>query len=205
MKALTGEVVFVEDKIFATLDPTTRRYSVPWGTGVLITDTVGFISNLPHSLVDAFKSTLEEASRADLLLIVLDATDPGAEQQFETVQKVLSEIGADANNSIIILNKTDAVTDKVLLARLRQLFPNAIEASAKTKVGFENISNEICERLLGQEKSYLIPLEKQELVAQIRKSGNISTEEWKEDGVYIKARATGKTRSLIEPYIIKMD
>ena len=82
LNALTGADVFVEDKLFATLDPTTRRYSLPGGTGVLITDTVGFISNLPHSLVDAFKSTLAEASRADLLLFVLDATDPGAEQQF---------------------------------------------------------------------------------------------------------------------------
>lgn len=202
LNALTGADVFVEDKLFATLDPTTRRYSLPGGTGVLITDTVGFISNLPHSLVDAFKSTLEEAARAELLLIVLDATDPGAEQQFATVQEVLGEIGADSNNSLILLNKTDNVTDQVLLARLRQLFPDAIETSAKTKAGFEKVAESICERLLGSEKTYLIPLDKQELAATVRRTGNVTNEVWQEDGILLTARATGKTRNLLEPYII---
>ena len=110
LNALTGADVLVENKLFATLDPTTRRLPLGNGSAVLLTDTVGFIDGLPHNLVDAFKSTLEEAALADLLLIVLDASDPNIENQYRIVMKVLTEINADTVPSVILLNKTDLLT-----------------------------------------------------------------------------------------------
>ncbi|MBP5697770.1 MAG: GTPase HflX [Treponema sp.] len=109
LNALTGADVFVENKLFATLDPTTRKFSLGEGSKILLTETVGFISNLPHTLINAFRSTLEEASFADLLLIVVDASDPECRKQYEQVVKVLGEIGADKIPRLILLNKWDAV------------------------------------------------------------------------------------------------
>ncbi|MBR4248178.1 MAG: GTPase HflX [Treponema sp.] len=109
LNALTGADVFVENKLFATLDPTTRKFSLGEGSTILLTDTVGFISNLPHTLINAFRSTLEEASFADLLLIVVDASDPECRKQYEQVIKVLGEIGADKIPRLVLLNKWDAV------------------------------------------------------------------------------------------------
>ena len=109
LNALTGADVFVENKLFATLDPTTRKFSLGEGSTILLTDTVGFISNLPHTLINAFRSTLEEASFADLLLIVVDASDPECRKQYEQVIKVLWEIGADKIPRLVLLNKWDAV------------------------------------------------------------------------------------------------
>ncbi len=107
LNALTGEKTFVEDELFATLDPLTRRLKLKDGNGILLTDTVGFIKNLPHSLIDAFKSTLAAASDADLLLIVLDASDSQVEEEYQTVLQVLEETKADLTKSLIVLNKWD--------------------------------------------------------------------------------------------------
>ena len=149
LNALTGGDALVENKLFATLDPLTRRLKIP-GSEILLTDTVGFISNLPHQLVDAFKSTLEEAALADALLIVIDASDPNAMEQARTVQKVLEEIGAGQKERIVALNKIDAVkiggtekeaqdekkaADFARLAALKETFCGAIETSAKTGAG----------------------------------------------------------------------
>ena len=101
MNALTGSDTLVENKLFATLDPLTRRIKIA-GDEILMTDTVGFISNLPHQLIDAFKSTLEEAELADALLIVIDASDPNALSQARTVKKVLEEIGANAKKTLVL-------------------------------------------------------------------------------------------------------
>ena len=165
LNALTGADVFVENKLFATLDPTTRKLRlalpktasapssaksapfVPPAT-VLITDTVGFISNLPHSLVNAFKSTLEEAQHANLILLVLDASDPHAESQYATVVKVLEEIGAEQTPRIVVLNKIDTMADDApRLAQLRALFPDAVAVSAKTHAGFDELLARIYESL----------------------------------------------------------
>lgn len=150
MNVLTGADSFVEDKLFATLDPLTRKIKLkPQSNGgkprdILLTDTVGFISALPHSLIDAFKSTLEEAVLADLLLIVIDASDENAESHVQTIHSVLSEIGAAEKKRITVLNKMDKIPeDGVQLNRLKNLFPDAIEASAKKKIGLEKIMEKI--------------------------------------------------------------
>ncbi|MBQ0052552.1 MAG: GTPase HflX [Treponema sp.] len=191
LNALTGAEVFVEDKLFATLDPTTRKLQLKSGNGVniLLTDTVGFISNLPHSLVNAFKSTLEEAKRADLILLVLDASDPKAEFQYNTVVKVLEEIHAEDNPRIIVLNKIDKLEKgDPLLTHLETLFPDAVKISAKTQEGFEELSERICDELMGKEKNYILPMEKSSLLSEIRKTGLILEENWLDDGVHIKVK-----------------
>ncbi len=139
LNSLTGADSFVENKLFATLDPLTRKLTLTDGKSILLTDTVGFISNLPHSLVDAFKSTLAEARDANLQLIVLDASDPNVKMHFETVAKVLKEIKANGNRQIIVLNKCDKIKDEITFSSLKLEFPNAICVSAKTKQGFSEL------------------------------------------------------------------
>jgi GTPase len=207
LNSLTGADAFVEDKLFATLDPTTRRLSLKTGGALLLTDTVGFISNLPHSLVNAFKSTLEEAQRADLLLIVIDASDHNAEKQYATVAAVLQEIDADTTPRLLVLNKMDRLSETdQSLAHLEVLFPGAEHISAKTHEGFDHLIARMCDLLLGEEKEYCIPADKGNLVQEVRRTGIIIKEDWLEDGIHLRARAGSKnqggarTRSLLEPY-----
>ena len=201
LNALTGADVFVEDKLFATLDPTTRKLSLAEGSSVLITDTVGFISNLPHTLINAFKSTLDEAAKATLLLIVVDASDENCMAQYEQVLHVLKEIGADSVPSLIVLNKTDRLLEQteeaeLKIAQLDAAFPGAIKISAKTKAGFEELLQTVTERLLGSEHVLLVPAERSDLVELARKNGTILKEEWLDDGVHLTARIPDGSRTL---------
>lgn len=195
LNALTGADVLAEDKLFATLDPTTRRLEFSNGANILLTDTVGFVSNLPHTLVNAFKSTLEEAERADLILLVLDASDERIGFQFETVEKVLREIGAEKTARIVVLNKIDSVMEKenpeVEISRLDSLFPGNVKVSARTKFGFAELSEKICEILIGTEKKFLIPTEKSAILADARKSGVIIEENWLDDGIHVTLKTGG--------------
>lgn len=203
LNALTGADAFVENKLFATLDPLTRRLPLNESAGVLITDTVGFISNLPHHLIDAFKSTLEEAVCADLLLIVLDATDPEAEFQYNTVCTVLEEIGATKNPSLILLNKIDKAEDNPeQLNILRHKFPDALCISAREEIGFLDLKDKIYELLYGEICEYILPATQSVLITELRKAGCITSEEWLDDGVHITARATGRLKALITPFAV---
>ncbi|MCQ2585239.1 MAG: GTPase HflX [Treponema sp.] len=202
LNALTGSDAFVEDQLFATLDPTTRKLPMNDGSSVLITDTVGFISNLPHSLIDAFKSTLEEATYADLLLIVLDSADPNALEQYETVCDVLEEIGADKNPRLILLNKFDKAKDEAEenLQKLRLTFPDALCVSAKDQWGFDELKDKIYDTLLGEICEYIIPMNQMQLINELKKSGCIEKEEWLDDGVHVTCRATGRLLALLSPF-----
>ena len=203
LNALTGADAFVENKLFATLDPLTRRLPLNESAGVLITDTVGFISNLPHHLIDAFKSTLEEAACADLLLIVLDATDPEAEFQYNTVCTVLEEIGATKNPRLILLNKIDKAEDNPeQLNILRHKFPDALCISAREEIGFLDLKDKIYELLYGEICEYILPATQSVLITELRKAGCITWEEWLDDGVHITARATGRLKALITPFAV---
>ena len=201
LNALTGSEAFVENKLFATLDPLTRKLPLNDSAGTLITDTVGFISNLPHHLIDAFKSTLEEACDADLLLLVLDASDPNAEFQYDTVCDVLDEIGASSNPRLILLNKIDKGDENGMLTTLRHRFPDAICVSAKDQTGFLDLKDKIYELLYGEIANYLIPVSQNILITELRKAGCIQSEEWLDDGVHITARATGRLLALISPFV----
>ena len=204
LNALTGAGVFVENKLFATLDPTTKRLFLKDGGSLLLTDTVGFISNLPHTLVDAFKSTLEEAAKADLLLLVIDASDTEAENQYKTVCSVLDEIGAGKNPRIVLLNKVDKLdTGGIQLAQLKVLFPGALCISAKQKTGFEELAAMMSMLLLGEQHDYILPVSEKTLLADIRKNGLILSEEWMDDGIHLTARTSGRPLALITPYLVQ--
>ena len=205
LNALTGSEALVENKLFATLDPLTRKMPLNEnGAGVLLTDTVGFISNLPHHLIDAFKSTLEEAVYADLLLLVLDASDPNAEMQYQTVCDVLDDIGASDNPKLLLLNKIDKADDeKHTLQTLRLKFPDAICVSAKEGIGLVELKDTIYSLLFGEISDYIIPMSQTVLINELKRAGCIQSEEWLDDGVHISARATGRLLALISPFLVK--
>jgi len=147
MRSLTGADVYIADQLFATLDTRTRKWAVPrWGD-VLLSDTVGFVRNLPHALVASFKSTLEEARQADLLLHVVDASHPEAEQQVDTVEKTLEEIGVPIRDFILVLNKIDAVTDRGPIDVLRAKYADSVTISARTGAGLDRLAEVVAERL----------------------------------------------------------
>ena len=188
LNALTGSDSFVEDKLFATLDPLTRKLKLKDGSSILLTDTVGFISRLPHTLIDAFKSTLSQAEKADLLILVLDSSDKNIFFEYETVLSVLKEIGADEKEKLIVLNKIDLVDDELFLSELKLKFPDSVCVSAKTRAGFEKLSEKISEKLLGDIKLFFIPLENHDVLKIFRSKGVILKELWLDDGILISAR-----------------
>ncbi len=147
MNAVTGAEVLAADRLFATLDTRTRRWDLPnWGT-VLLSDTVGFVRDLPHHLVASFRSTLEEARRADLLLHVVDASHPEAERQIQTVNDVLEDIGVSTDNMLLVLNKIDAVEDRSFVDVLRARYRNTVSLSAARREGIDRLVTEVCERI----------------------------------------------------------
>ncbi len=147
LNTLTGATEFVEDKLFATLDTRTRRWQLPgWGP-VLLSDTVGFIRDLPHRLIASFRATLEEANQADLLMHVADASNPAALEQIRAVYDVLAEIGIEQKDTLLVLNKSDAVDDVHLLDRLSKLYPHSVAISAATGEGIDRLSTAVSEAL----------------------------------------------------------
>ena len=150
MNALTDAGVYVADQLFATLDTRTRTWEVPAYGPTLLSDTVGFVSNLPHHLVASFRSTLEESRRADLLLHVVDASDAEAEQQIATVHEVLADLGIDDASGILVLNKSDRVQDRAVLDTLRARHPDSVSVSAFTGEGLDRLSERVAARLGGE-------------------------------------------------------
>ena len=146
---LTGADTFVEDRLFATLDTKTRRWRLGEAHWALVSDTVGFVRDLPHHLVASFKATLEEATHADLLLIVVDASDPRSPDQLKAVQKVLLEIGCSGQDAILVLNKIDAVKQREDMAYWRRQFPKAMEVSARDGTGVMTLARTVREHMLG--------------------------------------------------------
>lgn len=147
MRALTGEEVYIADQLFATLDTKTRLWKIPGWGDALLSDTVGFVRDLPHSLVASFKSTLEEARHADLLLHVVDASNPEAEAQVATVEAVLEEIGVELKNFILVLNKADQVPDRMALDLLRARYEWSVSISARTGDGLDRLAQLVVDRL----------------------------------------------------------
>src|SRR6185312_11211723 len=148
---LTAAGTYADDKLFATLDTKTRAWKLERGTEVLLSDTVGFVRDLPHNLVASFKATLEEAVHADLLLHVLDVGHPHAQQQFDTVHQVLEEIGAKGKPEILLLNKTDTEEGEERYPFWRMMHPGAIPISAKTGVGLPQLLEAVYKFVRGQQ------------------------------------------------------
>jgi len=189
LNQLTGAAVLAEDKLFATLDPTTRRLRLPTNQNVLLTDTVGFIKKLPHGLVEAFKATLEEVVQADLLLHVVDISHPQAEEQIEAVNLVLAEIGAAAKPTLMIFNKIDRLTGSVS-AVMREKYPHAVSISAKTGEGVMPLLAEIGTQLrpVREFLDLRVPLEKAAVIARIHAVGQVVTRRYSGKTARFKVR-----------------
>jgi GTP-binding protein HflX len=192
LNRLTGAGVLVENALFATLDPTVRRATSPDGREYTLTDTVGFVRHLPHQLVDAFRSTLEEVAAADLLLHVVDGSDPDPLGQIQAVRTVLGEIDAAAVPEQIVVNKVDAMTEEDLLA-LRQALPGAVWVSARTGFGLDRLREIIAARLPHPDVDVevLVPYGRGDLVARIHRDGEVLSEDHEPDGTRLTARVDG--------------
>ena len=189
LNRLTGAGVLVEDALFATLDPTTRRAETIDGRVYTLTDTVGFVRHLPHDLVEAFRSTLEESVLADLLLHVVDGSDPDPEGQIAAVRTVLADIGAGEIAEQMVINKVDRA-DAATLAALRTQHPDAVFVSARTGEGIADLKRRVEERLPrpAVEVRALLPYERGDLLNKIHTSGEIITLEHTGDGTAVVAR-----------------
>ncbi len=206
LNALTGAGVLVEDALFATLDPTTRRTSTADGRTYTVTDTVGFVRHLPHQLVEAFRSTLEETAGADLLVHVVDASDPLPEDQIAAVRKILVEIGEEVGampQELLVVNKTDVAGD-LQLARLRHLLPTAVFVSARRGDGIARLRTRIAELLPRPEADVelLLPYAQGALVARVHAEGEVLAEEHTPDGTRLHARVGAELASALLPYAL---
>lgn len=201
LNALTGSSILAEDKLFATLDPSTRRLHLGNGGGILLTDTVGFIHNLPHTLIEAFKSTLEEACTADLLLVVLDSSDPAADKQYQTVISVLDEIGALSQERILVFNKIDCLEHAAIPA-ITTHGEQQISVSAKTGSGLAALTEAICARVFGPIRTICLPLSSNALITEIRRTGIIYQQEWASDSVQLTARVPSQILAQIKSYLV---
>jgi GTPase len=194
MRALTGSEVYVEDKLFATLDTTVRALKPEAKPRILVSDTVGFIKKLPHDLVASFKSTLDEALEASHLLHVVDAADPSWESQLEVTRDVLTEIGAGEVPSTLVMNKIDLLEPEALV-RLRRRLPDAWFVSARDPADIAEVRARIVTLFEAtyEEVELAIPFDRQALLAEIHEGGRVVSESWGEDGVSILWRAEPET------------
>ena len=200
MNRLTEAGIMVEDALFATLDPTVRRAETSEGRTYTLTDTVGFVRNLPHELIEAFRSTLEEVAGADLVLHVVDAAHPDPLSQVAAVRTVLSEIpGALDVPELIVLNKTD-LADAVTLAALRTGLPGAVAVSARTGEGIEELRARIEQMLPHPQVSIdvVVPYSRGDLVSRVHAEGEIDTVDYVETGTHVVARVGAALAAEIE-------
>jgi len=201
LNRLTGAGVLVENALFATLDATTRRTGTADGRVYTLTDTVGFIRHLPHDLVEAFRSTLEESVNADLLLHVVDASDPDPYGQVDAVRQVLSEIGAAGVAEQLVMNKIDAAAPDVLLA-LRGRFPDALFVSARTGEGIDELRDRVAERLPRPaiEVKALVPYARGDLIDRIHNTGEFVSSEHTAAGTRLVARVNADLAGELAAY-----
>ena len=194
---MTQAGVLEEDKLFATLDPTSRNYKLPNGQEIILTDTVGFIRKLPHHLIDAFRSTLEEAKFADIILHVVDISNPQADLHILTVYDTLRELGVKDKPVVTLFNKIDKVDELPAVKDFQA--DHTLYISAKQETGFEKITDILAE-IINQSRIYIeqtIPYAKAGVIQQIRKSGNLLEEEYREDGIFVRAYVDAGTKGLL--------
>lgn len=187
LNTLTDAGVLEEDKLFATLDPTTRLLELPGGQNILLTDTVGFIRKLPHHLIEAFKSTLEEAKYADIIIHVVDASNPQKEKQMHVVYETLKDLGVKDQPILTLFNKQDRIENPEILKDMKA--DKTLKISAKTGQGLDDLKDEL-EKIL-RARSILLervfPYEKAGLIQIVRAKGQLLEEEYRGDGIYVKA------------------
>lgn len=201
LNRLTGSCVLSQDKLFATLDPTTRAYVLPGGRAMTLTDTVGFIQKLPHGLVEAFKSTLTEVCDADLILKVIDVSDPDKRRHIEAVERVLTEIHAGEQPSVVVYNKIDLL-DSLELEALKQREPAAVFFSAQTGEGIDSLTERIAAEAAAHDKlvSCALPYSEGTLLTLVHKQGQIISEQYEPQAVVLVCKVPARIAAFLEPY-----
>jgi GTP-binding protein HflX len=204
LNSLTRAGVLVEDRLFATLDPTTRRLSLPGGEPVLMTDTVGFIRQLPHGLIESFKSTLEIAAEADMLVHVVDANAVHPEQQITAVREVLAEIGADQVPEFIVFNKADLLDDWG--ASLVEDHQGAVAVSALRNDGLEVMMRRLADRMraITQVTELMVPYDRGDILASIHREGEVVMSELEDGGMRIRARLSGASEGRLREFVVPL-
>ena len=202
LNALTSAGVLTEDRLFATLDPTTRRLSLPGGEPVLLTDTVGFIRQLPHGLIESFKSTLEVASEADMLVHVVDGSAAHPEHQITAVREVLAEIGADSVPEFLVFNKADRLADHG--ASLVTDHQGAVAVSARERQGLDVFLRRLADRMraISQVTELLVPFERGDVVASIHREGEVVSIEEADEGLRIRARLSQASAGRLREFVV---
>jgi len=196
LNLLSGSEVFVENRLFATLDPTTRLVPLNTVVSILMTDTVGFIRKLPHHLVASFKSTLEEITEADILLHVVDIASPYFEDQIRIVQETLEDLGAGDTTTVMVFNKIDLLQDRSFLPTLAEKYPNSVFISAARGINILGLKEEVS-KLLEKEFSVeetVLPSSKQKLIAQLYDIGEVLERTYEDDRVVMKIRMHRRDR-----------
>ncbi|BDC02595.1 TPA: GTPase HflX [Clostridium perfringens] len=197
--------VFEADMLFATLDTTTRAIKLPDNRDITLTDTVGFVSKLPHELVEAFKSTLEEVIYSDLLCHVVDASSDNAQEEIIAVEKVLGELKALESAKILVLNKIDKADEEKLNeleAKYSSIYNKVVKISARERINLDELLEAISEELpyTLKSKEYIIPYTDQQVVAYLHRNANVSEEEYREEGTYIKAEVDEEVENKCREY-----
>ena len=197
--------VFEADMLFATLDTTTRAIKLPDNRDITLTDTVGFVSKLPHELVEAFKSTLEEVIYSDLLCHIVDASSDNAQEEIIAVEKVLGELKALESAKILVLNKIDKADEEKLNeleAKYSSIYNKVVKISARERINLDDLLEAISEELpyTLKSKEYIIPYTAQQVVAYLHRNANVSEEEYREDGTYIKAEVDEEVENKCREY-----
>jgi GTP-binding protein HflX len=201
---MTNSEVYAADQLFATLDPTTRQFILPNKQKMLVTDTVGFLKQLPHHLIESFKATLEEVAEADLLLHVVDLSHALYEQQMEAVQVVLEELGAWGKQMIVVFNKIDRVANPALIEYALHKHPHSVAISAATGEGMESLFEEIEHQV----KSWrlrvklVIPNHLTALVAELHRVGRVLDVSYRDDAITLTAHVPPQLQGKIKPYIV---
>ena len=205
LNALTGAGVLEEDKLFATLDPTTRRLRLPTNQNVLLTDTVGFIRKLPHRLVEAFKATLEEVVQADLLLHVVDASHPLAGEQIRAVNAVLDDIGAAGKPTLMVFNKIDRLENGELVGRFLDQYPNSVAVSAATREGFPALLAELGSQLRPSREfvELKVPHTEPAVIARLHAVGQVIERDYNGDAARFKARIPPHFHAEFAPFMVQ--
>jgi GTP-binding protein HflX len=204
LNRLTKAAAVAKHQLFTTLDPLARRLRLPDGETVVLTDTVGFLHHLPHGLIESFKATLEEARDADLLLHVLDASQPLIVEQAEAVERVLDELDLLEKPRLTVLNKQDQVADAAQVASLVRQFKPSVAISAKTGQGIEELTRRIEDQLrelLVAPSVFRVPIERADVLARLHQAGQVLQRETQDSAIRVVARVSSKLRSELKAFL----
>ncbi|MBA3882058.1 MAG: GTPase HflX [Chthoniobacterales bacterium] len=204
LRRLTGADVLVENKLFATLDTTTRKIALPNKQPLLLTDTVGFVRKLPHQLVEAFNATLEEAALSDFLIHVLDASQTEVMEFYNTTMRVLSDLGADTKQMLVVFNKIDKVTDPYAINTLRRHFPDAVFVSVHTGDGMDELVERISEFVARGTMTLelCLPAARADLLARLHRDGTVRELNYEEGATRVTATIPTRSLEIFAPFLM---